>query len=76
MLIVQITSSNRFSWYREDIGSFFFVKDKNKNYYEAGGESCESGKAVTCLIYKPHAVVVSVDPQSVQSVLDAYGLML
>ena len=76
MLIVQITSSNRFSWYREDIGSLFFVKDKNENYYEVRGESYESGKAVTRLIYKPHAVVVSFDLQSAQSVHDAYGSML
>lgn len=76
MLIVQITSSNRFSWYREDIGSFLFVKDKNENYYEARGESCESGKAVTRLIYKPHTTIVSVDLQDIQSVHDAYGAML
>lgn len=76
MLIIQITSSNRFSWYREDVGSFLFVKDKNKNYYEARGGNCESGKAVTRLIYKPHAVIVSVDPQVAQSVYDAYGTML
>lgn len=76
MLIIQITSSNRFSWYREDIGSFLFVKDKNENYYESRGKSCETGKVVTRLIYKPHAVVVSFDPQGAQSVHDAYGAML